>query len=168
MTAQQIAADIARGKKIVDEIKRLEAELKAIESRLEQAGLDGEHVPLQDKDREGKQFLARGEKIIVPVRFESDLIAGSFDPDSVMHKAVIAALGDQHLAKLPLFFRDKRTFARVPKDGQAFRKIARKNLDPDTVAKLIHAVTQRDKDGIAKSKTVIAWDDAKPVDQIPA
>lgn len=167
MTAQQIAADIARGKEIVEEIKRLETELKAIESRLEQAGLTGDQVPLQDKDREGKQYLARGEKIIVPVRFESDLIAGSFDPDSVMHKAVIAALGDQHL-KLPLFFKDKRTFARVPKDGKAFRKIARKNLDPDTVAKLIHAVTQRDKDGIAKSKTVIAWDDAKPVDQVQA
>ena len=168
MTAQQISADIARGKEIVEEIKRLETELKAIESRLEQAGLDGDQVPLQDKDREGKQFLARGEKIIVPVRFESDLIAGSFDPDSVMHKAVLVALGEQHEDKLPLFFKDKRTFARVPKDGQAFRKIARKNLDPDTVAKLIHAVTQRDKDGIAKSKTVIAWDDAKPINQVSA
>lgn len=168
MTAQQIAADIARGKEIVEEIKRLETELKAIESRLEQAGLTGDQVPLQDKDREGKQFLARGEKIIVPVRFESDLIAGSFDPESVMHKAVLVALGEQHKDKLSLFFKDKRTFARVPKDGQAFRKIARKNLDPDTVAKLIHAVTQRDKEGIAKSKTVIAWDDAKPINQVSA
>ncbi len=168
MTPQQIAADIARGKQIVDEIKALEAELKAIESRLEQAGLSGDQVPLKDADREGKQYLARGEKLVVPVRFESDLIAGSFDPDSVMHKAVLSALGDEHAAKLPLFFKDKRSFNRVPKDGLAFRKLARKQLDPDTVAKLIQSVTQRDKDGIAKSKTVIAWDDAKPLDQIPS
>lgn len=168
MTPQQIAADIARGKQIVEEIKALEAELKAIESRLEQAGLAGDQVPLQDKDREGKQFLARGERFIVPVRFESDLIAGTFDPESVMHKAVLAALGEEHAAKLPLFFKDKRTFTRIPKDGQAFRKLARKQLDPDTMARLISAVTQRDKDGIAKSKTVIAWDDAKTLDQIPA
>lgn len=168
MTPQQIAADIARGKEIVDEIKRLEAELKAIEARLEQAGLAGDQVPLQDKDREGKQYLARGQRLIVPVRFESDLIAASFDPDSVMHKAVVAALGEEHAAKLPLFFKDKRTFARVPKDGQAFRKLARKQLDPDAMAKLISAVTQRDKDGIAKSKTVIAWDEAKPIEQVPA
>lgn len=168
MTPQQIAADIARGKQIVEEIKALEAELKAIEARLEQAGLNGDQVPLQDKDREGKQFLARGERLVVPVRFESDLIAGSFDPESVMHKAVIAALGEEHAAKLPLFFKDKRSFCRVPKDGQAFRKLARKQLDADTMAKLISAVTQRDKSGIAKSKTVIAWDDAKPVEQVPA
>jgi hypothetical protein len=166
MTPQQIAADIARGKEIVDEIKRLEAELRAIESRLEQAGLAGDQVPLQDKDREGKQFLARGHRLIVPVRFESDLIAGSFDPDSVMHKAVLSALGEEHAAKLPLFFKDKRTFTRVPKDGQAFRRLARKQLDPDTMAKLVSAVTQKDKAGIPKSKTVVAWDDAKPLDQV--
>lgn len=168
MTPQQIAADIARGHEIVAEIKRLQAELKAIEERLEQAGLKGDQVPLQDKDREGKQFLARGESLIVPVRFESDLIAGSFAPDSIMHKAVIAALGEEHEAKLPLFFKDTRSFERVPKDGQAFRKLARAQLDPETFAKLVSAVTQRSKNGIAKSKTVIAWDDAKPIEQVPA
>ena len=168
MTPQQIAADIARGREIVAEIKKLKEELKAIEDRLEQAGLKGDQIPLQDADREGKQYLAQGEKFIVPIRFESDLIAGSFDPDSIMHKAVIAALGDEHAAKMPLFFKDTRSFVRVPKDGQAFRKIARAQLDPDTFAKLISAVTQRDKKGIIKSKTVVAWDDEKPIEQIPA
>jgi hypothetical protein len=165
MTPQQIAADIARGLEIRAEIKRLTTELDAIEERLEQAGLAGDQVPLQDKDREGKQYLAKGTSKIVPVRFESDLIAGSFAPDSLMHKAVKAALGEDHADKLPLFFKDIRTFTRVPKDGLAFRKLARQQLDPDTFAKLISATTQRNKDGIPKSKTIIAWDDAKPIDQ---
>lgn len=144
---------------------RLKAELEMIEARLEQAGLAGHQVPLQDADREGKQFLAMGSEKILPVRFESDLIAASFQPDSLMHKAVISALGDEHAAKLPLFFKDTRVFERVPKDGQQFRKIARKNLDPDCFARLISASTMRGKDGIPKSKTVIAWDDAKPIEQ---
>jgi hypothetical protein len=34
------------------------------------------------------------------------------------------------------------------------------------MAKLVSAVTQKDKAGIPKSKTVVAWDDAKPLDQV--
>lgn len=168
MTPQQIAADIERGIQIREEMARLSAELKQIESRLEAAGLAGEHIPLQDKDREGKQFLARSSDKIVPIRFESDLIAGSFAPESLMHKAVLSALGEAHADKLVRFFKDTRTFERVPKDGKQFRKIAREILDGHTFARLIQAATMRNKDGIAKSKTVIAWDDAKPIDQVPA
>lgn len=168
MTPQQIAADIARGLEIKAQIAALEAELKAIESRLEAAALDGDQIPLRDADREGKQFLARGKDKIVPIRFESDLIAGSFQPDSQMHIAVITALGDDHKDKLPQFFKDTRTFERVPKDGRKFRQLAREILDSRTFALLIQAATQRNKDGIAKSRTVIAWDDAKPVEQAPA
>lgn len=167
MTKQQIAADIARGIAIKSEMARLKIELDAIENRLEQAGLAGEQVPLNDADREGKQYLAEGEKVIVPVRFESDLIAGSFPPDSEMHKAVVSALGEEHKDKIGHFFKDTRTFERVPKDGQAFRKIARELLDGITFAKLINASTQRSKAGIPKSKTVVAWDDAKPIELAP-
>jgi hypothetical protein len=166
MTSQQIAADIARGTIIKAEIARLEIELKAIEARLESAGLQGEQIPLQDKDREGKQYLARGTDKIIPIRFESDLIAGSFQPDSLMHKAVISALGEKNADKLPQFFKDTRTFERVPKDGQKFRQLAREILEADCFAALISAATQRSKAGIPKSKTVIAWDDAKPLDQV--
>jgi hypothetical protein len=168
MTPQQIAADVARGIQIKDQIKALIIELEAIETRLEQAGLIGEQVPLQDADREGKQYLAKGTDRVVPIRFESDLIAGSFKPDSEMHKAVLAALGEEHKAKLSKFFKDTRSFERVPKDGKAFRKLARELLPSVTFAALVKASTSTNKDGIAKSKTVIAWDDAKPLDQVPA
>lgn len=164
MTPQQIAADVARGLIIRAEISRLKIELDAIEERLEAAGLSGFQIPLQDKEREGKQYLASGREMIVPVRFESDQIVRSFAPDSPMHLAIVEIAGG-HLAK---FFKDVRKFERVPKDGNEFRKLARKLLPPDAFAKLIHACIARDKTGMPKSKTIIGWDDAKPVDQVPA
>ena len=162
MTPTQIAADIARGIEIKDEIAKLEAELDQIEKRLESAGLAGPHIPLQEAEREGKQFLAHGSSKIVPIRFESDQIVGSFSPDSTMHLAVAAAAGD----KLARFYKDVRKFERVPKDGNAFRKLARKLLEPAQYAALITACISRDKTGIPKSKTVIAWDDAKPISHV--
>lgn len=160
MTSQQIAADVARGLEIKAEIARLEAELKAIEQRLEAAGLAGAQIPLQDPEREGKQFLACGTAKIVPVRFESDQIVGSFAPDSPMHVEAAAIAGD-HLKK---FFRDVRKFERVPKDGNDFRKVGRKLLTAEAFAQLVRACTARDKTGLAKSKTVIGWNDAMPVE----
>ena len=162
MTPQQIAADIVRGIEIKNEIDLLKTELEAIENRLEAAGLLGPHIPLQEAEREGKQFLASGSGKILPIRFESDQIVGSFQPDSPMHKKIAEITGD----KLPKFFKDTRKFERLPKDGNAFRKLARKLLEPDAFASLIAACTSRDKDGIPKSKTVIAWDDVKPIDQV--
>jgi hypothetical protein len=161
MTPQQIAADVARGIQIKAEIARLLFELKAIEARLETAALEGEQIPLEDAEREGKQYLARGSDQIVPVRFESDQIAGSFDPDSSMHQAATLIAAGQ----LDKFYKDTRKFIRVPKDGNAFRKLARQLLTSRAFADLIQACTVRNKAGMAQSKTVIAWDDAKPIDQ---
>jgi len=165
MTPQQKAVDIARGIEIRKQIAKLEDELKAIETRLEEDALKYpfDHVPLQDKDREGKQYLAEGSDKIIPVIFESDLIAGSFLPESNMHRQVVAVLGEQYSGQLPRLFKDTRAFMRVTKDGKAFRKLAREILDNDTFARLISAVTQRDKAGIPKSRTIIAWDEARPV-----
>lgn len=164
MTPQQIAADVARGLEIKAEIGRLTAELKLIESRLEAAGLEGEQIPLQDKDREGKQFLARGRDKIIPIRFESDQLIASFLPDTETHQAVKDIAGD----KMDHLFKEVRKFDRTTKDGYTFRKLAREILDADRFARLIHACTARTKDGLAKSKTIIAWDDAKPIDQATA
>ena len=63
MTPQQISSDIERGIELRNTIKTAQAELKAIEKRLEQAGLEGEQIPLQEADREGRQFLARSPKL---------------------------------------------------------------------------------------------------------
>ena len=78
MTPEQITADIERGAFLTARIKADKAELKEIEKRLEAAGLNAPHVPLKDKDREGKQAILRGGGNSVPVIFESDLLIGSF------------------------------------------------------------------------------------------
>lgn len=161
MTTDQIANDIARGIEIRAEIATLEAELKAIETRLKNAAENGPHIPLQDAEREGKQFPAMGRSRIVPIRFESDLIAASFEPDSTMRTEIEAVTGEH----FPRFYAVSNKFARVPKDGDALRKLARQLLTPEKFALLIRAATTRNKDGIAKSRVVVAWADAKPLDQ---
>lgn len=163
MTPQQIAADVERGIFLKAEIAKLTAELKAIESRLEQAGLHGEQIPLEEAEREGRQYIAVGKEKIIPVRFESDQLIASIKPDSDLHVAVAAILGD----KFSDFFKDTRSFERKYKDdANKFRAFARKQLEPDTYAQLIAACVAKTKDGIAKSKTVIAWSDAKPLSAV--
>jgi hypothetical protein len=165
MTATQTAADIERGKAIKSQIAVLEAELKQIEARLKTAAEAGEHVPLQDANREGKQCLLRSPKLVLPVRFTADSIVGSFPFDGPMHKEILGIVGAE---KLPLFFKEVHSFDRVPKDGEKFRKIGRANLEPDAFAALIRAATARDKDGIPKSTLQIAWDDARPPEEVAA
>lgn len=165
MTATQIAADIERGKAIKSEIAILEVELKQIQARLKTAAEAGEHVPLQNANREGKQCLLRSPKLVLPVRFTADSIVGSFPFDGPMHKEILGIVGAE---KLPLFFKEAHIFARVPKDGENFRKIGRSNLEPDAFAALIRAATARDKDGIPKSTVEFAWDDARPPEEVPA
>lgn len=165
MTATQIAADIERGKAIKSQIAVLEVELKQIEARLKTAAEASDHIPLQDANREGKQCLLRSAKLVLPVRFTADSIVGSFPFDSPMHQEILAIVGQ---AKLPLFFKEVHGFDRVPKDGQKFRQAGRDNLEPDAFAALIRAATARDKDGIPKSTLQIAWDDARPPEEVAA
>ena len=157
MTNEQIAYDVERGLEIRAEMKKLKAELDAIEERLEQAGLEGEQIPLEDDEREGRQFIASSMNHCVPVRFESDLLVGQFLEDSPLHLKIAGLAGDH----LGAFYKRTCQFKLVPKDGKEFRRVARALLDPAVFASLIHICTARDKKGIAKSKTVIGWDDVK-------
>lgn len=165
MTSQQISSDIERGLELRNSIKTAQAELKAIEKRLEQAGLDGEQIPLQEADREGRQFLARSPKLglIVPVVFESDQIVASFQSDTEIYNELTQHAG-HHFSK---FWNDTRKFERVQKDGQAYRKTARELLG-EHAPYFVAASLQRDKNGIPKSRTIIGWDNAKPLDQVTA
>jgi|GEM_PF-1314307 len=165
MTPSQISQDIERGIELRAMIKSSTAELKAIEKRLEQAGLEGDQVPLQEADREGRQFLARSPKlgVCVPVIFESDQIVASFNPDSDTHRI----LESFALGRLDKFFAYNPKFERVQKDGQLYRKLARELLG-STAPAFINASLQRDKAGIPKSRTIIGWDNAKPIDLVTA
>lgn len=166
MTPQQISTDIERGIQLRAQIKTAQAELKTIEKRLEQAGLEGDQIPLQEADREGRQYLARSPKLglIVPVIFESDQIVASFRDGSVMAED-LQTFCDAREIRLYEFFAPVTTYTRLAKDGQNFRKFARQTLGP-AAAEFVSRCLQRDKDNIPRSRTIIAWDNAKPIDQI--
>ncbi len=160
MTPQQISTDIERGIELRATIKSAQAELKNIEKRLEQAGLEGDQIPLQEQDREGRQFLARSPKLglVVPVVFESDQIIASVTPDTETYRDLTREAGEH----FPAFFRPTSALARVPKDGQTYRKHARELLG-EFAPVFIQSSLQRDKSGIPKSRVLIAWDNAKPI-----
>lgn len=163
MTPQQISQDIERGIDLRVSIKAQQAELKAIEKRLEQAGLEGDQIPLQEADREGRQFLARCPRrnVVVPVVFESDQIIASLQPDTATYEA-LSIIAGIHFGS---FWQPVSSLARIQKDGQSYRATAREMLGA-VAPSFIAASLQRDKAGIPKSRTLIAWENAKPMDQV--
>lgn len=159
MITPTLEEDIERGLQIRAQIAELEAELKQIEARVQAVAEQGRQVPLKEQDREGKKFPATGRSAIVPVIFESDLIIGSFAPDSPVHKKLAQIAGD----KLKLFFKPVNKFERVQTDGREFRRLARTTFEPDPFAQFIRAATAIKKGGIAKSRVYVAWKEAEPV-----
>lgn len=134
-------------------------ELERVEKDLKELALAGEHVDLEDAEREGRQFLAQGTERIVPVIITADSLMGQFQEHSKKHDAIRAAAGDF----LPQFYQSETTFKRVIDSGKKFRARAIELLGPEPGAKLITACIARDKDGIAKNAVKIEWDRAKEV-----
>lgn len=166
MTPQQIAADIARGEFLKNRIEQDKAELKLIEKRLEQAGLAGPHVPLKDASREGKQRLLEGEGKILPVRFESDSLIGSFGHGTALHEhlKLLCDTDAKNTEASPLFtqlFKEVHNYEKRQEDGHKFRELVRKSVaDEKTFHAIVDLLKSRDKKtGIVKSKTVIAWNE---------
>lgn len=152
-----VASDVDRGLALRAEIAVREKELKDIVTRLEKAALTGDQVPLEDKDREGMQYLAAGTDCIVPVIIASDELMGSFAEDSANHRKVAAAAQE----KLPSFYRRVVTWERLAKDGKAFRALALQVLGKEAAPPFISACLARDKAGIPKSKITVQWDRAR-------
>jgi len=149
---------VTRGIELKAKIEADKAELKAIEEALEAAALadPSKHVPLEDDDREGRQVLmpgASGET--VPVVLESDMIVGTFAEGTAVHAEMMSAFGD----RFSMFFRRKTVFENTVRGGKEFRARAREAL-ADEAPRAIHAATAKDKHGIPKSRTLVAWDRA--------
>jgi len=166
-TPQQISAAVARGLEIRTQQDALKRELKHIETLLEAAGLAGEHILLQDEDREGRQYLARSPQAgcAIPIVFESDQIPASFRAGSPTHAALVQFFREHPDTPIggEAFYRPQLTYERAPADGQALRRLAREMLGtaaPELISRLI----VRDKHGIPRSRTVIAWDQPRPID----
>jgi len=154
---------VDRGLQLRGEISARHAELKEIESSLEQLGLasSAEHVDLADAEREGRRWFAMGSEKMVPVIFTADKIIGSFKSDGVTHEAICVALGKQR-AKLREFFRPETTWGNLFKDGKQFRASAREVLGVGAPG-FITACVARDKFGVARSDIRIEWDAAEKV-----
>lgn len=162
MTNEQITADIARGIEIKAQMEKLKTELKAIEARLEAAGLQGPHVPLEDKEREGKQAILTSPTHRIAVRLESDVLVGGFEMGSDTEKSVSSIITTVQFNAL---FKPVKRYERKEADGHKFRLKAKKAIaDHAVYLQLIKALRSTDADGVAKSKTVIAWSEVEKIE----
>lgn len=161
MTAAQIRALVDRGIAIRAEMATLKKELDDIEAKLEKAGLEGEQQELKDADREGRRFLARGSRQILPVTFTADKLIQSFAANSAIHKKIAQAAG-RHLQS---FYQPTTTYEIVPKDGKRFRAVADELLGKDGPA-LIAACVARDKLGVPKSDVKIEWGKLEEITEV--
>jgi hypothetical protein len=160
MSLQQ---DIDRGLELTAQIGVLEAELKVLSERIEKAALRGPQIPLEDAERDGTQFLAKGSRRVVPVLITADYLAASFTEGSKVHEKVVQALPNRE-PLLTTFYTPKLTFKRVYEDGKVFRRQAREILGAELAEPFINACVVRDREGIPKNAVKIDWSRAKEME----
>ena len=158
---RSIKSLVDRGLELRAKIKSLKRELDEIENELAGTGLYAGHVPLKDPEREGRRFLAHGTRLVVPVIFTADKLMKTFPHESVAHGR-IAAIANGHLGD---FFEFSQVWANRFDDGQKFRQRAAEVLDK-SAPPFISACLARDKHGIPKNDTKIAWDEAEDVTEL--
>jgi glutaredoxin len=150
------SALVDRGIELVLSLEALTAELKAIEEKLHELALAGEQVPLEDKSREGRQYLARGTSQTVPVVLTSDILVATCQDASSVQERIKAAAGDHFTT----FFKRVVTWKRMFDDGQVFRRKADEILGAAAPAFIV-ACRQVDRNGIPKSAIKVDWERAK-------
>lgn len=143
---------VDRGLELLAEIEAREKELKGVETCILAFAKTGEQVPLVDEERDGKQFLASGSKLIVPVVFTADKLMASFKSGGETSAKIKVAAGP-HLRR---FYEPTAVWEMVPKHGKAFRKLADELLGKAAPA-LVTASLARNKDGIPKSDIKVEW-----------
>jgi len=153
-----LSKSVDRGLEIRALMQELKDELDTIEECLRHAALAGEQVELEDPDREGRQFLARGTESTVPVVLTADMVAQTFADGSKTHARLAEVAGE----KLGQFYRAVTTWKILSKTGKAFRLEAMAILGNEAPA-FITAALARDKNGIPKSQIKVEWDRAEDI-----
>ena len=153
-----LAKSVDRGLEIRAQMQELKDELDTIEECLRHAALAGEQVELEDPDREGRQFLARGTESAVPVVLTADMVAQTFADGSKTHARLAEVAGE----KLGQFYRAVTTWKILAKTGKAFRLEASAILGAEAPA-FITAALARDKNDIPKSQIKVEWDRAEDI-----
>jgi hypothetical protein len=148
-----LATNVERGLQILAEFLKLKEELAAITAAIEAEALLGDQVELNDADREGRQFIAKGIAHQIPVVFTADSIVGQFQDGCPMHARLTEIAGDN----LKNFFKKKTIWENNTKSGKQFRSLAKSILE-DKAPEFISGSLARDKDGIPKSSIKIEWD----------
>jgi hypothetical protein len=144
---------VDRGLALRAEIAAREAELKRITIALEGAALTGEQVPLEDADREGRQYLARGSTLTVPVIISADVVLKSFADGSKIYARLQELAG---MVKLRKFYEPETTWKARFAGGKELRATAAEVLGAAAPA-FVTACVQRDKNGIPKNKIAVEW-----------
>ena len=157
--SQNIKDLVDRGLAIRAELETLKKELKGIEAKLAKYGLNGQHEELKDAEREGRRWLARGSRLIVPVVFTADKIIQTFKAGTPTHARILAA-ADAHLQD---FYHATTTYETLFDDGKKFRQRADELLSKEKAPPFITACLAVDKLGVPKSDIKIMWGDTEPV-----
>jgi hypothetical protein len=153
-----IKAFVDRGLQLTAQIARLEKELKQIEGKLTEIGLDRQQEFLKDEEREGRRWMAPGTALIVPVVFTADKLMGSFKKDSAAHSTIRNLAGEN----FGEFWKFSQKYENRFDDGKKFRKHADEILGAKAPA-FITACVARDKLGVAKSDVKVLWTEPEPV-----
>ena len=150
-----LAIAIARAAEIRTKIEELKTELEPLEEIIAQAGINGPHIPLEDPEREGKQAVLKTPTHTLHVQIQSDNLVGGFDIDGDLEKTIRGLIIPVQFNAL---FKVVKKYERKESDGHKFRLKAKQVITDQAVyLKVIRALRSLDKDGIPKSKTVIAW-----------
>lgn len=154
MHTQPTATLIARGRELNRIIADSKTELSEIEEILRSRALAVPHEPLTQANREGRRAILRDADQELAVVFESDLLKASFTASTPLANALQNTLMREDFDAL---FSTKTTHERKIKDGHKFRQECSSLLPSDLAALIIDTLKDRDKNGIAKSKSVFNW-----------
>lgn len=159
-----LAEKIDRAGAIVAEMEQLDAEYKKLEADIKAAALENPeaHIALEDPDRTGRQYLAHGASLVVPVVMTADAIMKTVQKGSPAHLK-IAALAFQAGVPLEQFYAEPTALEAVIEDGKAFRLRARE-LFGDKGPHFVAACLARKANGMPKSQVKIAWDRARELE----
>lgn len=150
-----IAEAVERGAVLNATINAAKDELKEINEFLACQAENGEQVPLEDAEREGRQFLAESERSIVPVVITADLITKTFQEGSPLHQDLSRLVGPSDLGRI---YQRKIVFESKADDGVKFRRVVKATLPDNEAAAFLTACIRRDKMGIPVSQTRVEWD----------
>jgi hypothetical protein len=154
----EIAVDVDRALELDGLIKDYQEELKGIKARLVEDGLDRpeEHQKLEEEEREGRQWIATGTNMTVPIVFTADNLIGSVTlPSDKLDGA--KEIAGEHFGQ---FYKKVTKLENVHEDGLEFRKRANELLG-DKAPKFVAACRDIKKDGTPKSAKRVELDRAE-------